>query len=256
MTTSAALGADHRPALSVIIPVYNEAARFGPHIQSVLAYLRTHYPAFELLIVDDGSTDATTAVVAAAIDGEARARLISYHPNRGKGCAVRTGMAASQGDKAVFLDADLSTPIDEIPRALELLEQADIVVGSRALPDLDIRVRPPLYRRLATLLFDTVKHVMVGLWRISDTQCGFKAFRGEVGRALFARGKVDRFMFDVEILYLAERAGLRLREMPVCWTDAPGSKVRFWEGLISMIRDLWRIRRLHRGDIVIQTREL
>jgi dolichyl-phosphate beta-glucosyltransferase len=250
MTTASA-----RPALSVIIPAYNEAARFGPHIQSVLAYLRTNFPAFELLIVDDGSADETAAVVAAALDGEARARLISYHPNRGKGCAIRTGMAASQGAKVVFLDADLSTPIDEIPRALELLEQADIVVGSRALPDSDIRVRPPLYRRLATAIFDAVKHVMVGLWHISDTQCGFKAFRGEVGRALFALGQVDRFMFDVEILYLAERAGLRLREMPVRWADAPGSKVRFWEGLVSMVRDLWRIRWLHRGSIVIPTHQ-
>jgi dolichyl-phosphate beta-glucosyltransferase len=251
VTTGSDYPAGGEPALSVIIPAYNEAARFGPHIQSVLAYLRANYPAFELLVVDDGSADDTAQVVAAALEGEARARLISYHPNRGKGCAVRTGMAASHGARVVFLDADLSTPIEEIPRALRLLEDADIVVGSRALPDSDIRVRPPLYRRLATFIFDTVKHVMVGLWHVSDTQCGFKAFRGEVGRALFALGQVDRFMFDVEILYLAERAGLRLREMPVHWADAPGSKVRFWEGLVSMMRDLWRIRQLHRGAVAL-----
>lgn len=253
MTTASDRPGGSQPALSVIIPAYNEAERFGPHIQSVLGYLRANFPDFELVIVDDGSADQTAAVVSAAIDGEARARLISYHPNRGKGCAIRTGMAATHGAKVVFIDADLSTPMEEIPRALELLEQADIVVGSRALPDSEIRVRPPLYRRLATAIFDTVKHVMVGLWHISDTQCGFKAFRGDIGRALFALGQVDRFMFDVEILYLAERAGLRLREMPVRWADAPGSKVRFWEGLVSMIRDLWRIRRLHQGAVVIQS---
>ncbi len=242
------------PELTVIIPAYNEAQRFGPHIQSVLAYLRAHYPAFELIIVDDGSRDETAAVVSAALAGEPRARLISYQPNRGKGCAIRTGMQASRGAQVVFLDADLSTPIEEIPPALAALEQADVVVGSRALPDSEIRVRPPIYRRLASAIFDVVKHLLVGLWHITDTQCGFKAFRGPAGRGLFALGQVDRFMFDVEILYLAERGGLRLREIPVRWADAAGSKVRFWEGVVNMVRDLWRIRRLHRGPVVIRER--
>jgi dolichyl-phosphate beta-glucosyltransferase len=241
-----------RPDLSVIIPAYNEAGRFGPHIPAILAYLGARYPAFELLVVDDGSTDQTAAVVQAAIAAEPRAHLISYQPNRGKGYAIRTGVLASHGDRVVFLDADLSTPVDEIPRALAELQTADIVVGSRGLPDSDIRVRPPLYRRLASALFDMIKHLMVGLWHISDTQCGFKAFRGEAARQLFALGQVDRFMFDVEILYLAERAQLRLKEMPVHWADAAGSKVRFWEGVVNMIRDLWRIRRLHRGPVTIQ----
>jgi dolichyl-phosphate beta-glucosyltransferase len=239
------------PELSIIIPAFNEAGRFGPHVPSILDYLRTHYPAFELLVVDDGSTDQTAAVVQAAISAEPRARLISYQPNRGKGYAIRTGVLASHGNHVIFLDADLSTPLDEIPHALAELQTADIVVGSRGLPDSDIRVRAPLYRRLASAIFDTIKHLMVGLWHISDTQCGFKAFRGEAARQLFALGQVDRFMFDVEILYLAERAHLRLKEMPVRWADAPGSKVRFWQGVVHMLRDLWRIRRLHRGPVVI-----
>ena len=240
------------PELSVIIPAYNEAGRFGPHIPGILDYLRAHYPAFELLVVDDGSADQTAAVVRAAFAAEPRARVISYQPNRGKGYAIRTGVLASRGDCVIFLDADLSTPVDEIPRALAELQSADIVVGSRRLPGSDIRVRQPLYRRLATFLFDTIKHLMVGLWHISDTQCGFKAFRGEAARQLFALGQVDRFMFDVEILYLAERAQLRLKEIPVRWADAAGSKVKFWEGVVNMIRDLWRIRRLHQGPVVIR----
>jgi dolichyl-phosphate beta-glucosyltransferase len=249
MTSPSAIAS--RPELSIIIPAYNEVERLGPHIGAILAYLGSHYPAFELLVVDDGSTDQTAAVVEAAPAGEPRARLISYQPNRGKGYAIRTGVLASRGDQVIFLDADLSTPLDEIPRALAELQTADIVVGSRRLPDSDIRVRPPLYRRLATFIFDTIKHLMVGLWHISDTQCGFKAFRGEAARQLFALGQVDRFMFDVEILYLAERAQLRLKEMPVRWADAAGSKVKFWEGVTHMIRDLWRIRRLHQGTVVI-----
>ncbi len=242
------------PELSIIIPAYNEAERFGPHIPAILAYLNARYPAFELLVVDDGSTDRTAAVVRAALADEGRARLISYQPNRGKGYAIRTGVLASRGDQVVFLDADLSTPLEEIPRALAELQSVDVVVGSRRLPGSDIRVQPPLYRRLATFIFDTIKHLMVGLWHISDTQCGFKAFRGEAARQLFALGQVDRFMFDVEILYLAERAQLRLKEIPVRWADAAGSKVKFWEGVTHMIRDLWRIRRLHQGPVVIRTK--
>ncbi len=239
------------PALSVIIPAYNERARLVPHLGPVLDYLRAELPEFELLVVDDGSTDGMAEAARAALAADPRGRVISYQPNRGKGYAVRTGMLASRGARVVFLDADLSTPVTEIPRALALLEQAEVVIGSRSLPDSDIRVKPPLYRRLATQTFDLVKHLMVGLWRISDTQCGFKAYRGAVARQLFALGQVDRFMFDVEILYLAERAGLRIIEMPVQWADAPGSKVKFWDGLIHMVRDLWRIRMLHRGPIVI-----
>jgi dolichyl-phosphate beta-glucosyltransferase len=238
-------------ALSVIIPAYNEARRLAPHIGSVLAYLHAHYPAFELIVVDDGSGDETAQVVRAALAGEPRARLLAYQPNRGKGYAIRSGVLASHGAVVVFLDADMSTPIEEIPAALERLAQADIVIGSRDLPSSDIRAPQPLYRRTASEIFKWVRYLMVGLWRISDTQCGFKAYRGPVARQLFALARVDRFMFDVEILYLAERAGLRIVEMPVRWTDSPGSTVRFWEGLVHMIRDLWRIRWLHRQRPVI-----
>jgi len=238
-------------ALSVIIPAYNERARLIPHLPPTLSYLREHYPSFELLVVDDGSSDGTAEAARAALTAEPGAQVISYQPNRGKGHAIRTGVLASRGARVVFLDADFSTSVEEIPRALALLETADIVIGSRSLPDSDIRVKPPLYRRLATLTFDLVKHLVVGLWRFSDTQCGFKAYRGEVARRLFGLGQVDRFMFDVEILYMAERAGLNIKELPVRWTNAPGSKVRFWDGLVNTVRDLWRIRMLHRGPIVI-----
>lgn len=237
--------------LTVIIPAYNEAQRLGPQLGQVLGYLRAHSPSFELIVVDDGSRDETAAVVQAAIAAEPRARLITYQPNRGKGYAIRQGVLASQGARVVFLDADLSTPIEEIPRALEQLQRAPIVIGSRDLPDSDVRGKQPLYRRLASELFKWVRYLMVGLWRISDTQCGFKAYRGPIARQLYALAQIDRFMFDVEILYLAHRAGLTIIEMPVRWADAPGSKVRFWEGLVNMVRDLWRIRMLHRGRVKI-----
>lgn len=237
--------------LSIIIPAYNEAERLGPNLGPVLAFLGARYPDYELIIVDDGSTDGTAEAVAAALAGEPRARLIRYQPNRGKGYAVRAGVLASTGDPVLFMDADLSTPLEEIPRLLERLAGADVVIGSRGLPEAEIRVRPPLFRRLASWVFDQVKYALVGLRRFQDTQCGFKAYRGPVARQLFALGRVDRFMFDVEILFLAERAGLRIVEMPVAWADRPGSKVRFWEGVVNMFRDLGRIRRLHPGRVVI-----
>lgn len=228
--------------LSVIIPAYNEEKRLGPHLEPVLKFLRSHYPNFELIIVDDGSPDATAHTVAAAIAKEPRARLITYQPNRGKGYAVRTGVLASRGDNVLFMDADLSTPVTEIPRILKFLRGADIVIGSRAQPESHISKRPPPFRRLSSFIFDQVKYALVGLRRYKDTQCGFKVFRGPIARQLFAKSQIDRFMFDVEILYLAERAALVIREMPVTWADAPGSTVRFWEGIVSMFRDLWRIR--------------
>jgi len=237
--------------LSVIIPAYNEQARLAPHLGHVIAYLHERFLDFELIVVDDGSTDQTASVVTAAFQGEPRARLIAYQPNRGKGYAIRTGVLASRGEQVIFLDADLSTPVEEIPRALELLQTADIVIGSRDLPGADIRVPQPPYRRLASEIFKWVRYLMIGLWNISDTQCGFKAYRGPAARQLFALAQVERFLFDVEILYLADRAGLRILEIPVRWTDASGSKVRFWENLIHMIPDLWRIRLLHRGPITI-----
>lgn len=239
------------PDVTVIIPAFDEETRLPPRLGHVLEYLRGHYPAFELIVVDDGSRDNTAAAVRAVLAGEPRARLVTYQPNRGKGHAIRTGVQASHGRQVVFLDADLSTPVEEIPRALERLGQSDVVIGSRDLPASQIRLSQPLYRRVASELFRWVRHAMIGLQHISDTQCGFKAYRGGVARQLFALAHVDRFMFDIEILYLADRAGLRIDEMPVHWTDTPGSKVRFWEGLVNMVRDLWRIRRLHRRRPVI-----
>jgi dolichyl-phosphate beta-glucosyltransferase len=235
------------PALAVIIPAYNEETRLPQHLEHVLDYLRERYPSFELIVVDDGSRDRTADAVRAALAGEPRARLESYTPNRGKGYAIRTGVLASRAAQVVFLDADLSTPIEELPRALALLAEAEVVIGSRDLPASQIRVPQPLFRRAASEVFRWVRLAMIGLGHISDTQCGFKAYRGPVARQLFNLAHIDRFMFDIEILYLAERAGLRIVEMPVQWNDAPGSKVRVLEGLVNMVRDLWRIRRQHGG---------
>jgi len=240
------------PDLTVIVPAYQEAARIGPSLEAILRFLRGRPWSFELIVVDDGSSDATVTVVQARIADAPEARLLGYQPNRGKGYAVRTGVLASRGRWVVFLDADLSTPAEEIPAALAALAAgADLVIGSRRHPRSEIVVHQPLYRRLATGIFAFTRYLIVGLRQYSDTQCGFKAMRGDVARALFARTVINRFMFDVELLYLAEKARLVVREQPVRWADAPGTKVRLAEGVVNMVKDLVRIRWVHRGRVEV-----
>lgn len=228
--------------LSVIIPAYNEEKRLGPYLVPVLKFFEKNYPRFELIIVDDGSTDQTANQVRQAITDYPKARLISYKPNRGKGYAVRVGVLDSAGTNVLFMDADLSTPLDQVPKILSELENADIVIGSRAKAGSDIRQRPPLFRRFASFVFDQIKYAFVGLREFEDTQCGFKAFKGDLARQIFALSKIDRFMFDVEILYIAKKSGYKIKEIPVTWADMPESKVRFLPGAVQMFRDLWRIR--------------
>jgi dolichyl-phosphate beta-glucosyltransferase len=236
------------PTLSVLVPAFNESSRIAPSLEKILAYLRAQSYTWELLIIDDGSRDDTVAIVGQLIQTEPNARLISYQPNRGKGYAVRTGVLAARGQWVVFLDADLSTPPEEIAKALEHLDRGfDMVIGSRALPDSQIETKAPPIRRLGTFIFNLTKHLLVGLWQYSDTQCGFKAYREAAVRPLYERAVIDRFMFDVEILFLAERKKLKVYEMPVRWADAAGSKVRFLEGVVNMVKDLLRIRWVHRS---------
>ena len=233
--------------LSIIIPAYNEAKRIKRSIERVVAYLRSQPCTWELWIVDDGSRDNTAELVVEAIDSISEAQLISYQPNRGKGFAVRSGVLAARGQYAAFLDADLSTPPEEIGAALNYLREGDdMVIGSRALLSSQIVRKPPLYRRLATAMFNQIKYALIGLRQFSDTQCGFKAYRRSLVRPLYERSIVDRFMFDVEILYLAQLKHLKVREMPVSWVASEDTKVRLVEGVVNMIRDLLRIRWAHR----------
>ncbi len=242
------------PDLTILVPAYNESRRIGPSLERILAYLRAERAervqpySWELLIVDDGSRDDTPDLVGKFIANTPQARLIAYQPNRGKGFAVRTGVLAAQGRWIVFLDADLSTPPEEIGNALQHLRAGyDMVIGSRALPGSKVETQAPPLRRFGTFIFNFVKHLLVGLWQFSDTQCGFKAYRAQAVRPLYERAIINRFMFDVEILYLAERKKLKIYEMPVRWADAEGSTVRFFEGIVNMFKDLIRIRWAHRG---------
>jgi dolichyl-phosphate beta-glucosyltransferase len=237
------------PVLSFLIPAYNEAARLGTTLSQVLAYLHAQpYPS-ELIVVNDGSSD-DTAVVAeeyfAAHTGRVATRVLSYTPNRGKGYAVRQGLLAARGSVALFSDADLSTPIEEVPALLEpiLAGECDVVFGSRALDDRLIGQHQPWLREQSGRFFNRMVRLATGM-PYADTQCGFKAFRLDVCIPIIESARLDRFGFDVELLFLAYQAGLRLREQPVRWNDAAGSKVGILSGLHGF-RELWALRQYSR----------
>jgi glycosyltransferase involved in cell wall biosynthesis len=232
------------PPFSVIIPCYNEAARIGDTVRVTLDYLAAQNPDAELVLVNDGSTDATSTIVREALtDAEIRSQFLENFPNRGKGAAVRTGLLAATRPIGLFFDADLSTPLSEIPKVIEPIATGDVdlAFGSRALDRKLIGVHQPWRREQAGRVFNLIVRIATGMpfW---DTQCGFKAFRLDVCRPILERAHTIGFAFDVELLFLAWRAGLRLREVPVRWNHAEGSKVRVIHDSLAMLREVIALR--------------
>ena len=207
-------------SLSIVIPAYNEAVRLGKTLRTVVDYLRSDWPDSELILVDDGSADDTAALAQKTFEetGPFRTSVISYKSNLGKGRAVRLGLLAARGTVALFSDADLSTPITDTQKLVDPIfnNECDVTFGSRALDRSLIGVHQSWRREQAGRIFNVAVRLATGLpfW---DTQCGFKAFNMTVCRPLVEAATVDRFGFDVELLYLMYRAGLRLREIPVRW---------------------------------------
>jgi dolichyl-phosphate beta-glucosyltransferase len=215
-----------KPALSIVIPAYNEERRLGPTLQKVDAYARKARLSFELLVVDDGSSDGTAALVRQMAKKMKSLRLVSPGFNQGKGAAVKAGVLAAKGARILFSDADLSTPIEELPNLQAALKAgADIAIGSRALDRARISVRQPIYREAAGRLFNQLVQLL-SVPGIHDTQCGFKLFESKAGKRLFACQQVPRFGFDVEVLYLARKAGYKIAEVSVTWVNSPETKVR------------------------------
>ena len=229
------------PALSIVIPAYNEERRLPPTLEKIAAWLRVKGIAAEVLVVDDGSTDGTASLVertAAAFPG---LRLIPNGRNFGKGYSVRHGMREARGRVALFTDADLSAPIEEADKLLAALENADVAFGSRALDRSLISTHQSRLRELAGIFFN--KLVQAVLWiPFVDTQCGFKAFRMERARILFEQQRIERFGFDPELLYLARHHGLRAVEIPVRWAHHPETKVNVYRDSLRMFAELFTIR--------------
>ena len=231
------------PELSVVIPAYDEAARLPPSIDRVLEYLRASGRSHELIVVDDGSKDSTVATVEAMNRDGAGMRLVRHQVNLGKGAAVRTGVLASTGDMVLFTDADLSTPIEDAELLIAaLMEGADVAIGSRALNRHLVEVHQPFYRESMGRVFNLFVQALL-LPGLHDTQCGFKAFRGDVARRLFQELESTGFDFDPEVLYRARRQGLVIREIPVHWRNSPDTRVSAVSDSARMFSALFRIRR-------------
>jgi dolichyl-phosphate beta-glucosyltransferase len=234
--------------LSVVVPTYNKASRIAASLEAVAAYLAAKPFTAEIVVVDDGSSDGTAAAARAALAGRLPHRVLGREKNLGKGASVREGVLAAAGEVILFCDDDLSTPIDELDKALAALEAgADVVIGSRALPGSDIRVRQRRPREWMGKAFNLLVRLFV-LKGYRDTQCGFKAFRRGPAKDIFGSLRTPGFGFDVEVLVLCRERGYRVAEIPVAWCDVRPSRVRMFKGSWGMIKDLRRIRRQARNE--------
>jgi dolichyl-phosphate beta-glucosyltransferase len=229
-------------SISVIIPAYNEEVRIQPTIERTYSYLEGKFRESEIIVVDDGSTDNTVSVVQGLGRGRGNIRLIHYTENAGKGYAIKAGVLASRGDFVLTCDADQSTPVEELENLLPFLQKgSDIAIGSRGLRESDIVVRQPWYRERMGKTFNLLVRTLV-IEGFKDTQCGFKLFRGDVARKLFSKSLISGFSFDVEILFLAEKEGFRIKEVPVKWLNSPHSRVRIFSDSLKMFIELFKIR--------------
>jgi glycosyltransferase involved in cell wall biosynthesis len=229
------------PFLSIVIPAYNEASRIVSSLKAIQDYARGKDCPVEIIVVDDGSTDNTVEIASA----EAGVRVLRNQGNRGKGFSVRHGVLEARGELILFTDADLSAPIEEAEKLLAAMESshADAVVGSRALQRELIGAHQSLLREWGGRFFNLLVRIFSGL-KIYDTQCGFKLFRSRTTRRAFELQRVDRFGFDPEILFLVERLGGKVVEVPVRWNHNPATKVHYLRDSLHMTLDLvvlrWR----------------
>jgi dolichyl-phosphate beta-glucosyltransferase len=230
------------PQYSIVIPAYNETARIGRALSQVSDCIRKHRWAAEVVVVDDGSTDNTAALVEAWAAGHPEVRLIRNGRNRGKGYSVRNGMLRAAGEVVMFTDADLSSPIEEAERLFEAIAAgADVAIGSRWLIGKRIVHKQPLYRRFFGRCFNALTRSVMRL-PFADTQCGFKAFRREAAQLVFSLQRVERWGFDPEILFIGIKRGLRIVEVPVTWGHDERSRVSYLRDGMQMLLELVFVR--------------
>lgn len=228
-----------RPVLSVVVPVYDEAARIGAGLEAIQDYLATLPVTSEIVVVDDGSRDETAELARHHLGPGSR---LLCEPHRGKGGAVRAGMLAADGTYAVFLDIDLATPLRFIEPCLERLDAGvDVVLGSRRTTAAHIERRQAWMRETLGRGFSLLSRLVTGS-RVSDFTCGFKGFRREAARRVFTLQRIENWSFDTELVFLAEHLGLRIEELPVVWRDDHRTKVRLARDVGGSLKGLFAIR--------------
>ena len=239
--------ADERPRLSVVVPCYNEELRLPRTIEQIERYLGARGDRYELILVDDGSADGTRRVMEEAAARNKSIRIVALPVNRGKGRALAEGVRVSRGDYVLVTDADLSTPIEELPKLeAALAAGAGVAIGSRAIKGSRVELSQPIYRVLMGKAFNIIVQLVLlpGIW---DTQCGFKLFRGDIARDVFEGLTTDGFGYDPEVLYLAKKKGVRIAEVPVVWRNSAPTKVNAIRSSLDMFRHVLRIRFRHRA---------
>jgi dolichyl-phosphate beta-glucosyltransferase len=231
--------------LSVVIPAYNEENSIESTTREIDRYLSSLGIIYEIVIVDDGSSDATLSIARSLSEQLLSVRVCSYSPNRGKGVAVRTGILGAEGKRVLFTDADHATPIQELPPLMTALDGGyAVAIGSRAAPGAIRVIHQPFYRELGGRALNLFIRLFA-VPGILDTQCGFKLFTRESAQAIFSRCFIDRFSFDVEVLYLAQQLGYKIAELPIHWAHHDGSRVNPIRDGLKMFVDIAKMR-LHR----------
>jgi glycosyltransferase involved in cell wall biosynthesis len=234
--------------LSIVIPAYNEQDRIVPTLRETIAYLDRQRFASEVLVVSDGSSDQTAQV---ARDFQAPNNVllhaVEYHPNRGKGYAVKTGMLKAQGRIVMFMDADYAVPIEYVEKGMTLIDEGhDVAIASRAVSGAHITARQNILRTLSARLYTWIQNSYLGV-NYPDTQCGFKLFTHDAAQMLFRRQRLESVIFDPEILWLARKAGLTIGQFPVQWTHIADSRIQYdtLGKSLFIFQELFRIKRLH-----------
>ena len=235
------------PFLSIVIPAYNEEDRLEPTLERIHAFLTEQDFSWEMIVVDDGSTDGTSALAERFFsDMKENARVLNNPGNKGKGYSVRAGMLDAKGEWVLMSDADLSTPIEEVLKLLEITQSHPVVIGSRGMKESLLEERLPLYRETMGKIFNLMVQT-IALPGIQDSQCGFKLFSGQAAKEVFSRTTIEGFGFDVECLFVARRLGYSIGEVPIRWINHPASKVHAIRDSARMAGDLFKVRMRHRN---------
>ena len=231
------------PYLSIVIPAFNEARRLPVALKKIATFCGALGFPFEVLVIVEKSSDGTLELASGIASSQANFQVIDNRVQRGKGFAVRSGMLKAKGEFVFYMDADLSVPLDEILAFLSFFEKTpdvDLLVGNRKHAQSDIIKRQNWLRQKMGETFNSILRRVVRM-QIRDTQCGFKAFRARAAQEIFSRQQIDGFAFDVEVLMLADKLGLRTADLPVQWVNSPQSKVRMFRDSLNMLRDVLRI---------------
>lgn len=232
--------------VSIVVPAFNEERRLPPTLIDMVDFFDRLPLSYEIIVVDDGSTDSTCEVVRKFERVREQVKLIQLPKNYGKGHAIRLGILNSRGSAILFADADGATPIDEFHRLYDAIQSgAEIAIGSRAIASTNTRVTTSIHRKLLGRIFNRCVNTVL-LPSIADTQCGFKLFTRNAALFLFKRQHADRFSFDVEILYIARKAHISIAEIAINWTNVPGSKVNLLTDSLRMLRDVFTFKMRHR----------